>query len=220
VISPDGKMIAYSVMQTQGAPTAGYLMPVERLIPQKIHNECDLVWSWLPDGRSFICGTWDLAHGHLMDVASRSFNELMRAPDNSPVFKPSFSSDGRWLLFGTLGGVYIAPFHGRPIAKSEWHQLFVTYYFDEANDIQWSPDANLIYFTSVRDGSRCVWAQRLDPSTKKLLGDAWPVCHFHSARRSIVNVGAARMNIAVRNTDLILPLGELTGNVWMTQLRR
>ena len=30
----------------------------------------------------------------------------------------------------------------------------------------WSPDANLLYFWSSRDGSPCLWAQRLDPLTK------------------------------------------------------
>lgn len=217
VISPDGKMIAYSVMQTQGAPTAGYLVPLDHSSPQKIHDECELVWSWLPNGRAFICGTWALAHGHLVDVASRSLTELMSDPDNSPVYKPSVSLDGRWLLFGSHGGVYLTPFRDLPIAKSEWNQLLVTDYLDEANDVQWSPDANLLYFTSVRDGSRCVWAQRLDPSKKKLLGEPWPVCHFHSARRSVVNVHPARMNIAVRKTELIMPLGERAGNVWMAQ---
>ena len=35
----------------------------------------------------------------------------------------------------------------------------------------WSPDGNLLYFLSSRDGFLCLWAQWLDPSTKHPLGD-------------------------------------------------
>jgi hypothetical protein len=36
----------------------------------------------------------------------------------------------------------------------------------------WSPDSNLLYYLSKRDGFLCLWAQRLDPATKRPAGAA------------------------------------------------
>src|SRR3954469_17297638 len=44
---------------------------------------------------------------------------------------------------------------------------------------QWSPDGNTLYFTSGADGFTCLWAQRLDGNTRRPLGDAFAVQHFH-----------------------------------------
>ena len=46
----------------------------------------------------------------------------------------------------------------------------------------WSPDASLLYFWSDRDGSPCLWAQRLDPATKRPTGAPLSIQHFHSQR--------------------------------------
>jgi hypothetical protein len=45
---------------------------------------------------------------------------------------------------------------------------------------RWSPDGALLYFLSERDGFRCLWAQRLEPTAKTPFGPAVPVHHFHS----------------------------------------
>jgi len=46
--------------------------------------------------------------------------------------------------------------------------------------VWWSPDGNLLYFISERDGFVCLWAQRLDPATKHPQGAAFPIRHFHT----------------------------------------
>ena len=53
-----------------------------------------------------------------------------------------------------------------------------------------SPNGKLVYFTSSRDGFRCIWAVRLGASYKPD-GDPFPVYHFHKAslspRRTALN---------------------------------
>ena len=46
----------------------------------------------------------------------------------------------------------------------------------------WSPDGNLLYYLSDRDGFRCIWAQSLNPATKHPEGEAFTVLHFHQGR--------------------------------------
>jgi hypothetical protein len=43
----------------------------------------------------------------------------------------------------------------------------------------WSPDGNLLYFFSDIDGSRCIWARRLDLKTKRPVGEPFAVLHRH-----------------------------------------
>ncbi len=50
------------------------------------------------------------------------------------------------------------------------------------------------------------------------MGPPLPLYHIHQVRRSILNVGWALMDIAVAPDKIVLNLGEITGNIWMTQL--
>ena len=52
---------------------------------------------------------------------------------------------------------------------------------------RWSPDGNLLYYISEADGFRCIRARRLDPATKRPIGQPLDVYHSHSARRSLMN---------------------------------
>ena len=76
-------------------------------------------------------------------------------------------------------------------------------------------DGNLLYYTSDRDGYRCIRAQRLDPKTKRPVG---PPIDSHSARRSLTNAGIEFLEISLSSDKLVFNLGEITGNVWMAKL--
>ena len=84
---------------------------------------------------------------------------------------------------------------------------------------RWAPDGKLIYFTSDRDGFRCIWAQRFDPATKQPLGAPLPLYHSHSARRSLQNTGVLPLEISVARDKIVFNMAELTGNIWMTDLK-
>ena len=60
--------------------------------------------------------------------------------------------------------------------------------------------------------------QQVEPETKQPVGPPSNLYHLHEARRSIQNVGAALMDISVSPDKIVLNLGEVTGNIWMTQL--
>ena len=75
----------------------------------------------------------------------------------------------------------------------------------------WSATGNLIYYTSSRDGFRCIWAQRLDPVSKRAAGAPEAVYHSHSAGLSLRNSGQNRFKIAVAPDRLVFNMGELRG---------
>ncbi len=84
---------------------------------------------------------------------------------------------------------------------------------------RWSQDGNRLYFTSDRDGFRCLWTLKLDPRTKRAAGKPEPLHHFHRMRQSIRNVGDGFSDIAVAGGMLIFPLDVVDGNIWMTGAR-
>ena len=61
----------------------------------------------------------------------------------------------------------------------------------------WSPRREFLYFWSDRDGSPCLWAQRLEPGTKRPTGVPLGIQHFHSRGLSWRNLYLGAPDIAV-----------------------
>ena len=80
----------------------------------------------------------------------------------------------------------------------------------------WSPGADAVYFLSDRDSFPCIWMQRVDRATRKPVGTAVAVKHFHNARLSPSNVFLS--DVVVGRNELLVTLGERTGNVWWMDL--
>jgi hypothetical protein len=102
---------------------------------------------------------------------------------------------------------------GSVVDDSEWVTIA-----EDGDAPAWSPDANLLYFWSSRDGSPCLWAQRLDPLTKRPNGLPVAIQHFHSRGLSWRNLYLGAPDIAVAGDKIVFNLGEHSGNVWMTEL--
>jgi len=141
---------------------------------------------------------------------------------NHPVYllwNARFSPDDRWISFNaTAQGksrVFVAPVRETGIIpEREWIPIADSGWDDKP---RWSPDGNVLYFVSERDGFRCIWAQRLD-GRKHAIGEAIAVFHAHESRRSLSNVGPGDLSISVARDKLVFNMGERTGNVWMTRL--
>ena len=76
---------------------------------------------------------------------------------------------------------------GRSLEEPAWIAVTDGQQWDDKP--RWSPDGDLIYFTSLRDGFHHLWAQRLGPDSRQPIGPAFPVQHLHSARLSVNNPG-------------------------------
>jgi hypothetical protein len=110
--------------------------------------------------------------------------------------------------------VFIARIQGAEVAsEKEWIAISA-----DGEAPNWSPQGNLLYFWSDRDGSPCLWAQRLDAITKQPTGAPLSIQHFHSRGLSWKNLYLGTPGIAVARDKIIFNLGEHTGNIWMTEL--
>src|SRR5262249_9192904 len=104
-----------------------------------------------------------------------------------------WSYDSRWLVFSAFqdvrSRVYVAPFADEGPAANTW--VPITDGSTREDKTDWSPDGDLIYSISDRDGFLCIWAYRLDPQTKKPAGEPTAFFHSHSARLSLRNASPA-----------------------------
>ncbi len=196
-----------------GLPQAG--------VPQKIQGgPCGYPWAWTSDGKrlAFNCP----ASGPVQMFNSESGEVLQIL--GRVIYHVSFSSDDRWIAFGQRypsgrERVFVAPYDGRSQPQEkDWVPVTDGSTFDAY--AQWAPSGDLLYFISDRDGFRCVWAQRLDASTKRAVGAPIAIYHSHLSRRSLLNIGVNSMEISVARDKIAVPMGEITGNIWMTKLER
>ncbi len=82
---------------------------------------------------------------------------------------------------------------------------------------RWSPNGDLMYLLSNREGFTCIWAQPLDPETKQPAGAAFAVQHFHHTQRSPGAVHVVMLDRDVARDKIVIPLAELSGNIWLME---
>jgi serine/threonine protein kinase len=210
-ISPDGSQVAYTVAQK-----SFYLIPAAggeaELLMHTTGNGS--MYAWTPDGMRIVYWTGQPISWFLLDPKTRQSTPLISHPRYS-IHNVELSPDQRWLAFripmGRRNPAWIAALReGKPTEERDWIPLS-----DDADITSWSPDGNLLYMLRQADGNLCLWAQRLDPSTKRTMGEPFPVHHIHTARINIVNHQA--FGPAILPDGMIYGAREQTGNVWLVE---
>jgi WD40 repeat protein len=136
-----------------------------------------------------------------------------------PVNRPFLSPDSRLLAFRAAmpEAVMVAalsPSHAT-VVEHDWVQLVPPE--SDVRPCGWSPDGTLLYFVSSRDGTRCLYAQRIERSTGRPQGAPFAVRHFHGTR----NVWAGNSGVlstgpgdAIRGGFFLYDIGTYASNVW------
>lgn len=221
-ITADGSKVAYNDWAGQKpklniASLGGH---GEEGLTANVCDDCYLAWDWSPDNRILLYWSKDLHQIGALDVASREKAIVLKHPEHS-LLRSNFSPDGRWVAFDVIGAPdqvqsFVAPFEGMSlIGQDAW--ILATSGGALNSVSRWSPDGHSLYFLSDRDGYLCLWRQRLDPETRRPLGEAKPVYHLHGTRRSISSVPPHFLEISVARNQIVFPMGERTGNIWMAE---
>jgi Tol biopolymer transport system component len=110
---------------------------------------------------------------HAFDLATGKLRPIMTGTTGEFYGHGRISPDGRWMsaMEWTSAGrsrIIVFPFRETPVAPAEF--IVVSDEDSVAEENAWSPDGQLLYFVSERDGSRCVWVRRLDPRTRQPVG--------------------------------------------------
>jgi Tol biopolymer transport system component len=220
-LARDGSRVVYVLGQYGLDTMKGYVVSAKGGPADQFCEQCGCTWGFSLDNRLVLYGRYaDRSAIHAFDLVARRDRVILRG-SHSSLFQAYFSPDDQWLVFEAVDGnrsrLFISPIrHDSAAPEAAWIPIGETDGW--ADKPRWSPDGNLVYFVSHRNGFRCIWAQRLSPRTKQPLGAPFPVVHFHATRLGMQNVGLATLEISVGRDRLAFNLGELTGNIWMATL--
>jgi eukaryotic-like serine/threonine-protein kinase len=199
----------------------------ERAIQRWNIRTGDVVGTWschqciylghLPDGSKFLYGK--NGQVNLREIASGRDIEFLKHP-KFRIYQAQISGDGRWVAFYSRTGVersqiFVAPFVEGVASADGW--IPVTPGNAHETCPTWSPEGNVVYFGSNRDGFNCIWGQRLDRHTKRPVGPPVDLGHFHSAARRLGNVGVAFRGLSVARDKIVFTVEERIGNLWLMQ---
>ncbi len=221
-VTLDGRKVAYATANQEGWPFYVDVVPAGGGVPERACDDCGLLWDWSSDGRRILFGEGAVRFVGPIDTAAAKKADFLKHPRYSLV-QPHLSPDDKWIVViaadvgpGRTQALLVPHTAKVTPAEDEWIPVTDGSTFDDKP--RWSPDGRMIYFTSDRDGFRCLWAQRLDPTTRHPSGPPLPVYHFHTARRSLLNTGVLRLEIAVARDKIVFNMGEIKGNIWLAQL--
>jgi hypothetical protein len=219
IINWTGTSIAYVV--NQGEQFSLWKVPSSGGLPEKLPVQLFYPTDWSPDSR-FLIGLTDIPH-HKIDILNpetRTETTVLADPERG-LYQAHFSNDGKWVTFNAVLGMhsqlYVAPFRKALVPQSEWIPITDGSGFNDKP--HFAHNDELLYFTSDRDGYRCIWAQALRADMHPT-GKAFPVYHFHQSRRSIGNLGTGLLELAVGPKSLVFNQQEFTGNIWLLDTRK
>lgn len=224
VLSRDGSTVVFNSDERDNSSI--YSVAATGGMPKKICGNCGRPVEWSLDGTKLLFDNAGPKRRdiHILDVATGVSKALLQHTQY-PVTMPRISPDGKLLCFsglqpGRARRLYLASFTGEPVPENEWTVLV------DGSDLDrqpfWAPSGNLIYFISDRDGSRCIWAQRVDTANRKPVGTPFAVQHMHQIRHNLVDVGdPAAIGLSLAGGQMFYASFELHANIWLAEsLRR
>jgi eukaryotic-like serine/threonine-protein kinase len=224
-VSGDDTKVAYTVFEQPPKVTEKVwlaLLPMPDGPYRKLCDHgCYLSWGLNSDGSRLLYSPDKEPHKlAILDTVTGASQPLVDHPVYQ-LFQGTFSPDDKWVAFAAMApsgqqGVFIVPSNaGGQLPLERWTRFAPELTHDGRP--RWSPDGNLLYFMSMRDGFDCLWAQRLDPATKRPTGQPFAIYHMHGVRNSIAEVPPLYSAIAVGEGRVAMPLADTKGNIWLLQ---
>jgi Tol biopolymer transport system component len=223
--SPDGTQLAYYRKNLSTGTSQLMLWSSQSRSEEPLTESSKLspwVYDWSPDGK-WLLKTELNASGHaeiwLLPVAAKPNAErAARKIASDPAYEPyeeHFSPDGRWIAFnadkaqadGVESTIYVMSASGGPSIR-----ITEGKHWDDKP--RWSPDGNIIYFLSEREGFFNVWGIRFDSGRARPTGEPFPVTTFSDPRLMVAKT-IAPVSISLTQDRLVVTMAQSSGSIWL-----
>jgi len=202
---------------------ASYIVPPSGGATEKLCDECGWPWDWSADHTRILHFGFKSPSvvASMLNLETGKRSVFLESPGKN-IYGVRWSPDSRWIVLQaeseqTRSRLYVAPFtDDQGPSETAWIPITDGSTKDESPG--WSPDGNWIYSFSNRDGFDCIWAYPLDPRTKRPSGQAVAVFHSHGSRLSLRNANQISRTMSVARDRIVFNQGEITGDIWMTEL--
>jgi eukaryotic-like serine/threonine-protein kinase len=235
VWSRDGTGVAYMYIRREKQPfeTASAYRPLggtERYLTPWTSEFVFGLSDWMPDGRAML-GAYQSpplsgGAGSMIALwptgnpkAMRPERILTSAPEDSQMWGPRLSPNGRWMNFTVLKlrdnrvETMVAPSSGAP--PPAWVRIAPGH--DSPDKPRWTPDGKALVFVSKGPTSYLnVWATRFDPERGQPIGKPFPLTRFDS-HSMLISPYLDLSDMSLSPHHLALTMLTVTGNVWMLE---
>jgi Tol biopolymer transport system component len=214
-LSRDGSILTYR--DNIGDRWRSYMISGETAASREICQDCYI--------RSF----GPQADDAIVQYGSELVRQNLTTGIRTPLVKVSggvirdavLSPDANWIAIqiGKPAGshaIYLCSMRGPIAPEKDW--VLVTEETTYQQSPRWAANGKVLYFLSERDGHSCIWAQNLDPATKRPVGALAALHHEHRSRFS-TNRPRGWESISASRDRLIFALMEITANLCLTNLQ-
>ena len=227
-LSPDGGTVAY---EYNGGPRPSEVAGV-RIVSSsggesRVLCEGCQIGEWSAGGRSLF-GVF--ASPNSSSLALISVDTLTRrdvvTSARYVLNRPELNPSNRLLAFRATAdsrdSLFVVPLRpDRTLSEDEWIRVVAPE--EDARPCGWSEDGTLIYILSSRDGTRCLYAQRVDAETGRPIGAPIEVQHFHGIRNyrtgaaGVISTGPSNAVVA---GAFLFDYATYTANIWTMKVTR
>jgi hypothetical protein len=220
-LSPDGATVAYMPSAADDEKgTVINLVSSSGGDSRKFCDTCGILYDWAPDSKKILYRTGHPMRFFTIDVATGLQTMILEDPKHD-VHEVRYSPDGRWAAMQYGPGTdapralfIMAVRDGKAPPRNEWIPIM-----DRPGLHRrpwWSPDGNRLYFLSNAEGPESIWSQRLDPGTKRPVGEPALVYLSRGDRLALPSNGTY-FGPAVGRDRLIFTIVESFGNIWIAE---
>ncbi len=215
VLSGDGEWLAFT--RYEKGRTITFARSTSTGDETRLCDHCETPRHWSRDAHNLLYVRSARNYSIGMVERGTGANTILVQSDRVPLLAPRFSPDNRWITFHALETPDLRKVFAQAIAGTSsaaeraWVPVTSGRILDRG--AQWSPDGNLLYFMSERDGRRNIYAQAVHAETRQPLGEPFIVYGNRATQRSLLNVPRGLAEMVVARDKLIFTMGEFTGNI-------
>jgi Tol biopolymer transport system component len=207
-VSPDGARLAYTE-RGEGQPGTAYVVELSGGVPRRVCEKCSL-YGFLSDNRRVLESSRQAIR--TIDIRDGATVDIVRA-DKGGLGRPHISPDDRWIAFRHGGEpsskIYIAAVTpGAPATLASWQLIEDP--TTTGRPAGWSLDSKVLYLLLDTDGFRCLWGQRIDTASGRLIGAPFAARHFHD----INEAASTSFGNPITSDGFVFETMKRTGNLW------